>query len=326
MRRRVIVLSVFSLALLPQVAPAQSKLTISNPIDLGDKVSVDRGKVVRDLDKILVPTVVLRVAVKGGLTVMNRGRFWETDGNTAKAKAKFVVGGLDKEYLQNLAKSLQDDYVARLREAGFTVLTWDDVKSNALVAEMKRYKPDEKYGMPSGGQIGTSNTYLMAFPSDEQAIDPPFQGYGWGFRKVMKELDAGLMVPEYTVDAPLLSGEKEHGITSRGASVRVFPEMTMRVMLPFNTAKGNGGWVTMKGVMGELADSIGVVGEAKDDSPEFANALSKSLSMLSGLGGIQSKSGIYGMRVDQPRYAEAVQRGGMSYHIAAAKALAAERK
>jgi hypothetical protein len=51
------------------------------------------------MDKIIVPAIVLRVAVKGGLTVMNRGRFFETDGNTAKAKAKFVVGGLDKEYI-----------------------------------------------------------------------------------------------------------------------------------------------------------------------------------------------------------------------------------
>ena len=194
-----------------------------------------------------------------------------------------------------------------------------------MVVEMKRYKPDAAYGVPTGGPIGSKNTYLMAFPSDEQAIDPPMQGYLWGFRNVMKEQDAGIMVPEYLVDAPLLSGEKRNGVSSRGASVSVYPEMTMSVSLPFASAKGKWGWVTLKGMLGDLADSVGVVGEAKDDSPQFANALSKSLGMLTGTGAISAKSGIYGMKIDHEQYAAAVRRGAVSFNIAAQKALAAER-
>ncbi|MCA0375973.1 MAG: hypothetical protein LCH84_09935 [Gemmatimonadetes bacterium] len=304
---------------------AQEALVISDPVPLEKRVEIDKGKGLREMQKIIVPAVILRLSARGSLTVTNQGRFFETDGNTAKATAKFIVGGLDKAYIQGLAKQLQDDFVARLRSAGYTVLTYDDIKSHAEVTGMKRYKPDEIYGVPTGGPTGSKNTYLMAFPSDEQAIDPPFQGYGWGFRKIMKEMDAGLMVPEYLVDAPLLTGSKRNGISSRGASVSVLPEMTVGVYLPFSTPKGGWGWVTLKGPIGDLADSVGTIGEAKDNSPEFANALNKSLSLITGLGGISAKSGVYGMIPDRTLYTNALLRGVVSFHMAAERAIREEK-
>lgn len=322
-----VLLAVAALAAALLVASTLSAqtVTLSDPVALEKRIDVDRGKGLREMQKIIVPAVLLRVSSRGSLTVTNQGRFFETDGNTAKATAKFIVGGLDKAYLQGLAKQLQDDFVARLRSAGYTVLTYDDIKANAEVTGMKRYKPDEVYGMPTGGPTGSKNTYLMAFPSDEQAIDPPFQGYAWGFRKVMKELDAGLMVPEYLVDAPLLTGSKKHGISSRGASVSVLPEMMVSVFLPFSTPKGGWGSIKLNGPMGDLADSVGTIGEAKDNSPEFANALNKSLSLITGLGGIQSKSGVYGMIPDRTLYTNALLRGVVSFHMAAETAIKVEK-
>ena len=307
-------------------AAVAASTSLPDPIALDGKLDVDGGKHFKGMTKILVPTVVVRLAARGSLTVVNQGRFFETDGKTAKAKGKFVVAGLDKDYVQGLAKQLQDDYVARLRGLGYTVLTYEDVKDHAEVTGMKRYKPDGDYGMPTGGPQGSKNTYVMAFPSDEQAIDPPFQGYMWGFRKVAKELDAGIMVPEYVIDAPLLTGSKKHGVASRGASVSVFPEMTLYGHVPFMTAKGAWGTLRLKSAIGDVADDVGEIGDAKDDSPQFANAIAAGLSAMSSLGAdLQSKSGIWGMKLNRSAYSAGVMRGGVSFNTAAAREIAAEK-
>jgi hypothetical protein len=316
------------LAQAPPVAPATAAaVTVAEPIALDGQFNVDGGKHLKGITKILVPTVVVRFSARGSLTVVNQGRFFQTDGKTAKAKGKFVVAGLDKDYVQALAKQLQDDYVARLREAGFEVLTFDDVKGHPEVVKMKRYGPDKDYGMPTGGgPPGSKNTYLMAFPTDDQAIDPPMQGYAWGFRHLIKELDATLMVPEYVIDAPLLTGSKKHGVSSRGATVSVFPEMIVTAYVPFVTAKSAWGSLRLKGPIVEVADAVGEMGEAKDDSPKFANALSAGLSQLSALGpDLQAKSGTWGMKVDRTAYSAGVLRGGVSFNIGALQAIAAER-
>ncbi len=296
------------------------------PISLDGKIDVDGGKHFKGMTKIIVPTVLVRLATRGSLTVVNQGRFFESDNRTAKAKGKFVVAGLDKAYVQSLAKQVQDDLVARLRTAGYTVLTYDDIKDNADVAGMKRYKPDADYGMPTGGPTGSKNTYLMAFPSDAQAIDPPLQGYGWGFRKVAKEMDAAVMVPELVVDAPLLTGSKKHGISSRGASVSVFPEMVVTGSAPFWTAKGAWGSIRLKSAIGDVVDSVGVIGDASDDSPKFANAIASGLSQLGSLGAdLQSKSGTWGLKVDKTAYSAGVLRSAMAFNMAVGKTATAEK-
>ncbi|MGZ8493304.1 MAG: hypothetical protein ACXWZS_13990 [Gemmatirosa sp.] len=310
----------------PASAAVAATATVGDLIPLGDQLNVDGEKQFRGMTKVLVPTVLVRLATRGSLSVVNQGRYFQTDGQTVKAKGKFVVAGLDKEYAQSLARQLHDDFVARLRSAGYTVLTYDDVKDNPEVAGMKRYKPDDDYGMPTGGPPVSKNTYVVAFPSDAQAIDPPFQGYAWGFRKVSKELDAALLVPEYVVDAPLLTGSKRHGVASRGASVSVFPEMMVNAYVPMATAKGGYGSIRLKSPLGDVADEVGQIGDAKDDSPKFANAIAAGLSELSALGtDLQSKSGIWGMKLNRPAYTAGVLRGGLSFNAAAVQAMAAEK-
>ncbi len=312
----------------PTLAAQSAPLAIASPIPLAKSLNVDGEKQFKGADKILIPTVVVRFATRGSLTVVNQGRFFETDGKTAKAKGKFVVAGLDKEYVQGLALQIQNDLVARLRGAGYTVLTYDDIKGNPEVVAMKRHKADADYGMPTGGgPPGSKNTYLMAFPSDEQAIDPPFQGYAWGFRKLLKEMDVAMLVPEYIIDAPLLTGSKKHGVSSRGASVAVFPEMVANGFYFFATAKGGYGSIRLKDVIGDVADDVGEIGDAKDDSPKLANAIAAGLSQLSALGAdLQAKSGTWGLKVDRAKYSAGVIRGLGSLNMAATDAMRATKQ
>ncbi len=292
-------------------------LTVPDPINVGDKLDVRGEDELRGPRTILIPTVLLRLALKGSLTVVNSGRFYQTDGKTVRAKGKYMVAGLDKAYVQGLAKELQDDLAARLRAAGHTVLLYDDVKGDAEVMKMGRYKPEEGYGVPVDSPRGTNNSYLLATPTDDQAIDPPFQGYGWGFRKVAKDRDAIVLVPEYRVDAPLLGGSKRHGVTSRGASVSISADMQFYASMPFFTPKGKWGSVMTKASLEDVAtEDVGQIGEATDDSPKVANAIAAGLSALGSLGAdMQTKSGTWGMKLDKEKYTAAVLRGGASVNM-----------
>jgi len=305
---------VVPLGLLAQAA----QITIPDPINLAGQFNSGGEKELRGPRKILVPMAIIRFATRGSLFVANQGRFFESNGRSARAKGKFVVAGLEKAYIQDLARQVQDDFIARLRAAGHTVLTYADVQDNAEVVKMGRYKPDDDYGMPTGsGNPAMKNTYLMAFPSDAQAIDPPFQGYGWGFRKVAKELDAIVMVPEYIIDAPLLTGSRRNGVSSRSASVAVYPEMLVFGHMLFWTPKGGWGYFRLNQSIGELSDNVGEIGAADDDSPRAANAIAAGLAQLGPLGAdMQSKTGTWGMKLHPARYTSAVLRGTVSFNMA----------
>jgi len=97
-----------ALLLSPAALAAQAAPSTASLISLDGKLNVDGGKHLKGAKKLFVPLVILRMATKGSLFVVNQGRFFETDGKTAKAKGKFVVAGLDKAYLQSLAKQVQD--------------------------------------------------------------------------------------------------------------------------------------------------------------------------------------------------------------------------
>ncbi len=327
-RRSAVLLA--ALVLLPlHRAPAQpGPVSIADPIALDGRLDIKGEGEFKTPRKILIPTVLMRMSLKGSLTVVNSGRFFQTDGKTVKAKGKYMVAGLEKAYVQGLARQVQDDLVARLRAAGHTVLTYADVKDNAEVVKMGRHKPEEGYGMPLDSPRGTNNTYLMVFPSDDQAIDPPFQGYGWGFRKVAKELDAVVLVPEYRVDAPLLGGSKRHGIASRGASVSISADMIMHGYVPFWTPKGGWGSVITKGVIEDVStEDVGQIGDATDDSPKFANAIASGLAALSPLGAdLQTKSGTWGMKIDPAKYSTSLLRGAVSLNMALEKVAKGEMK
>ncbi|MBK7907875.1 MAG: hypothetical protein IPJ78_15130 [Gemmatimonadetes bacterium] len=302
--------AVLAQSLAPGLAAAQSApIAIENPIVMGRDMNVYGERSLRDLKKVIVPTIVVRYALRGSLFVVNQGR-----GATARAKGRFVVAGLEKEYLQELSKRLYDDVVARLREAGYEVLTYDDLKDIPEVQRMPRYTADADWGMPTVNPPGGDIEYAMAFPSDAQAIDPPMQGYGWGFRKVMKDLNAGIVVPEYTIDAPIMGGETDRSISSRSASVNIRPRMRMIAMTTYTTEKLGGGGFQMKRHMENLGGDVGQVASVEDASPRVANALSRSLSILSGSADMQTSSTNYGMKVDREAYTAQFLRATVSWN------------
>jgi hypothetical protein len=164
MKNRVVLLiaSLLSVSALAQ-SPAMKPFEINM-----DRVKVTSfGANFGTTSSYLIPTLRLRVSVAGSV--------WAQKGG-AKAHGKYYVDGLDHDMLQGVAKTLQDDLVTKMRAAGYTVLTYDDVKSEPDVSGQSVDKIDTRYGLPSSGGLGMPVTFVDATPSDAQTFSSPIQG------------------------------------------------------------------------------------------------------------------------------------------------------
>ncbi|MEO8382519.1 MAG: hypothetical protein ABI779_22860 [Acidobacteriota bacterium] len=165
----------------------------------------------------LIPTVNLQVSVAGAV--------WAKAGRT-KAHARYYVDGMSKEMLQALAKDIQDDLVTRLRGAGYTVLTYDDVKSEPEVVSHQRNTIDKEYGVPTTGGFdlpggfGKPVKFALVSPSDEQSFDSPIQGPAWWLRGIAKAKNLTVIVPELTFNAADVRRGFQHGVQGLSRRLR----------------------------------------------------------------------------------------------------------
>ena len=136
MRKFVIALLLVSIA-----ATASAQSPAMKPFEINmDRVKISNfGGNFGGSKTYLIPTV--------NLVVSARGSVWAKSGG-AKAHGKYYVDGLSKPLLQELARKIQDDLVSRMRAAGYTVLTYEDVKAEPDIAGHSRNRPDEKYCRP----------------------------------------------------------------------------------------------------------------------------------------------------------------------------------
>lgn len=246
--------------------------------------------------RIIVPTATVRLVVSGEVgAVVQRGS------SSAKAKSKYVVSGIDKEFAQAMAKKVQEDVIAQFRAAGWEVLSYDDIKAEKDVVEEDRLKIDGAWQMPVAKNAG--NLYVVANPTDEQNFK--MDKIHWNLRKLAKERDAVIYAPSYTFIAPQFWAETSRGYKSSSAQVKSAPGVTLMpggIYAIFLNHKGAGGAFKNNEQYVHLADDAGVISDATDQSPEFANALSKTLAALGGGGSIDSKVGFYGYALNREKF------------------------
>lgn len=304
---------------LPVAAVAGDDLTPNELFDNPNKqVNLDGLKQMGKSRKVLLPTVTLQLLATGELFVHG-----SAGSNQVSGKMKYASVGLDKAYAQQLAADAYQDMVTKLTAAGYEVITWDQIKDRPDVQEMERRQPAAGIELPKDSERGNPNEYLFVAPSDAQAIKPAFQGMGWTFRKVTKELDANLLDVIYVLNAPQVWGEKERGYKRVSVSVNSAPGMTLTsARINLSTAKGGWGSLITKAPMPTVAENVGTLSQVKDDTPNAANALSSALSMLGGGGTINRKSGVYVFQVDQPAYTAAVRKATTSVNALFAEAVA----
>jgi hypothetical protein len=297
------------------------------------ELATGREKSFGDSPVIIVPTVVLKLPVAGKVSVAKQGSALSAIGggnvNTVKASAHFTVDGLDKAAAQALAKKVYDDFVARLRAAGYTVKTYDDIKDMDVVKAARRSAPDEHWGLPLEKEAAGTAVYLVATPTDEQAFKSGLAGGVFNpFMKLGKSTlgEGTILMPSYTIAAPQVWGEKGSGYKTISAGVNAAPGMNlMAASVPLLTSKGGWGDAHLKGPMINIGENVGELSSV-DTTSKGANAFSSALSMLTGAGKITGKSANYVLKVNPAAYEESLLRGIFAFNEEVAKVIAAAKK
>ena len=171
----------------------------------------------------LVPTTYLYVAVRNSLSAGGGLGF-------AKAKARVFIQGLRKSELQALAAKVQGEIVGGLRGAGYTVLTFDDVRGD--VADKGRMDANPRYGAPTHDARGFPGIdFVVATPSDEQTLDYGLMGPQSNFSKAAARTGATLLLPEVYLTLPQLgaSASRTETMTWRGSDARISFDPSMHL-------------------------------------------------------------------------------------------------
>jgi hypothetical protein len=270
--------------------PAQAQNT-SIPADI---VDVAKGDLFNSSTTYLVPAAHLFVTANGNL--------WVRQGS-AQAKGRYFVEGLSKALLQGLAMQIQTDLITKLRAAGFTVLTFDDIKGEPDVLKRDLREPDDnpKYGGMAVWRHGSGRAwYVVNTPTDAQLLKPVLQGPHWGLRNVTKEKNALLLVPEYYFDLPQMIGEKEAGYKRDKAGINVTEALQLEhAIVWLLSAKGGGGTVQTKGAV-TFADSVGKVTAGEETKLNF--------------GSWKKTVGDFDMTIDPTTFSAGILRGGYAFN------------
>lgn len=303
------------------VMPAGSKLavdvTVVNPEDL-----LDFNKTV------VVPTVYMVLLTDGRVSASKQAGMLQQGSGSARASANYKVNGLDKAFAQRLAQAAYDDFVAQMKQAGYTVLTYNDIRSRDYIQSAQREPGGDSLPTQSEGSIN----YIVATPTDEQHFKSGLAGGVFNqFYSKVKSFDATMIIPRYVFHAPQAWGESSRGYKSVSAEANVAPGMNMW------TASAH--WMgapksrMMRGIPGvatksqliNATENAGTLAKTADATPQTANAISAGLGSLFGGGSIQSSSGEYQLTIDRQAYAQGIMNGVASFNAEVAKAAIAAR-
>ncbi len=276
---------------------------------------------------LLVPTAYVTLVADGRVSATRQAGMFQQGNASAQAAANFKVQGVDKAYAQRLAKAALDNLVGQLRGAGYTVLTYADVKDREVFRNAVRESG------PKANSEGGLNTLTFA-PSDEQLFQSGFAG------GIFSEFitggktrigDATLIIPQYSFHAPQAWAEGSRGYNSVSAATNVVHGMNMasaRVTWlgqPVSRMmRGIPGVATTKPVI-NVSEKVGNLSSGVDASPVAANALSSALSALGGGGSIQRSVSNYELTIDREAFAAGVMNGVQNFNSEVAKVAAAAR-
>lgn len=307
-------------------APVNKALTVTaiNPEDLAGYSNT-----------IVVPTVYVKLLVQGSAFVSQQGGYQiGKSSNAVKASAKYKVVGINKKLAQDIARQAYDDFVAKLRAVGYTVLTYNDIRERDFVKAAEREKADATWGLPVEDSRNGDETYVVAAPSDEQMFVSGANGgvfnqfIHWGKPKFT---DATIIIPQYTITAPQVWGTKEASYSTISAAISTEPSMQLK----YAAAPWMGAPVVriMHGIPGvttngtiKTSGKVGELVKGADTTPASANALSKGLAMLTGAGSISQNSAEYTFTIDPTTYVSGALKGASDFNAQMAEVAVAAKK
>lgn len=326
-------LFVVSMVLASGASPAEEAASAEATQTPQLKVKTGYAEDLRDYSNtVVVPTAYVKLLVDGSVFVSKSGSALQSLGggnsNTVNAGAKYQVAGIDEELARSLAKQAYDDFVGQLRAAGYTVLTYDDIKDRDYVRSASRDKGDAKYGLPTESAPGSRDTYVVAAPSAEQQFKIGFTGVFAEFVKFGKPkfTDATVIIPQYTFVAPQVWGETDSGFNRIEAGINAQPGMNMQSAMAIWMGKpkvrmggGNAAGVVTAGPMINIIDKAGELVKV-DTTSGAANGVSKALSMLSGAGSVSQNRSQYTYNIDREAYVRGALSGITQFNAEVGKA------
>lgn len=243
------------------------------------EVNMDRVKATKfggsfsDTKVYFVPTVNLMISAYSNVWSQKKNSL---SGANAQAHAKVYVKGLDKELVQGLAKNIQDDLIAKMRAAGCTVLTYDDMKANPEIAGHGREAPDSKWGLPTTSE--DPHTFVIAAPSDEQVLSRGITGPAFWMKGIAKEKNLTAIVPDIFFVVPIAYGQGEVGYKRAEASVAVNPGMQLhKAMIYGINPKGGTPAIQIQTHGKRLAsEAAGQLKKLSDDTTKFSASWNRS--------------------------------------------------
>jgi hypothetical protein len=324
-------LAVLALAANLMLVPAHGQAT--EPPRLPFNVNVVNPEDLLDYNKtVVVPTAYVTLLIDGRVSAVKQAGFFQRGSGSAGASASYRVEGIDKAYAQQLAKAAYDDFVAQLRQAGYKVVTYDEIRDSDVVRGAARDTTAGPLGLPASSQGG--NNFVTAAPSDEQLFASGFAG--GKFSEFIsggksKFTDATLIIPHYTFVAPQSWAEGSRGYNSVSAEANVAPGMNLLV--------ANAHWMgapksrMMSGIPGvatkeqviNVSEKTGALQKTADTTPQAANTISSALGALTGSGSIQKSSGEYQLIIDREAYSAGILSGVRGFNAEVAKAAAAAK-
>lgn len=288
--RRAIIALVFIVAGHANTVRAQSPAM--KPFELNmERVKITKfGGKFSDSKTYFVPSYVLNVSVRGSV--------WASKGG-AQAHGKFFVDGLEPPLMHGLAAKLQADLITRMRAAGYTVLTFEDLKSEPDVVGRSRDKIDEKAGLPV--RHGTPLSYVIAAPTEEQQFNNGGQGAAWPFRGIAKEKGLMVLAPEITFTVPQMWGVTRAGYASNSAGISTDPAMMLEGAW-IAAVNGKGGTISIlieKHGMRLATEVTGTIKQLSEESYNFSADWKRT-------------SGDFSMTLDQVAFGDGVMRVGLA--------------
>jgi len=298
-----------------RVLPVAVTIEAINPEDL-----LSSGKT------LLIPTAYVTLVTEGRVSASKQAGAFQQGNATARASANFKVLGIDNAYAQQLAKAALDNLIGQLRAAGYTVLTYADVKDREL------FRNAAREAGPKADSEGGLKTLTVA-PSDEQLFKSSFNGglfsefISGGKTRIG---DATLIIPQYTFHAPQAWAESSRGYKSVSATTNVVHGMNMasaRVTWlgqPVSRMmRGIPGVATKKPVI-NVSEKVGTLSSGADASPTAANSLSSALANFGG-GSIQRTVTNYELAIDRDAFAAGVMNGVQNFNAEVARVAAAAK-
>lgn len=293
------------------------------------QIDVTGAKYLKTSPRILLPTVNVEVMNWGKITSVTQTSALQMLGgasnSTARSTMEIAVPS-DVAALRAVADELYQDLAAKLRASGWEVITHDDAKSDAALADIRQEPVDPKLGAPIRKvNLGKQKMrYLVATPTGMPAMDPGMTMPMWGLRTLLKDRDTHALETTYRFDPVALHGKSRHGIATNTASTNAEANLMLTYANAFFlTNKGAGGNVRLKNAV-PVSGGVGEIKKAADVSPALANGISKALSLIAG-GAINSKKGLYVCELDQPAMNASLLLAGKTFNDEIVKGLAAAR-